>query len=55
MSKALIDNSYINEKTCAITENNTERKTSHILETAHTHDTEYNKKKGLNRKKYRYQ
>ena len=50
MAKALINNSYTNEKTCGSPENTRNRKISHILETTPTHATEYNLKKSLHRK-----
>ena len=40
----MINNSYINEKTCGSPENARNRQLSQILETAPTHDTDYNKK-----------
>ena len=42
MAKALINKSYMNDKTCGSPENIRKRKISHILETAPTHATEYN-------------
>ena len=42
MAKALINNSYTNEKACVSPSNYRKRKLSHILETAPTHATEYN-------------
>ena len=43
-AKVLINNSYMNEKTCESTSKTRNRQISHILETAPTHATEYNKK-----------
>ena len=40
MAKALINNSYINEKTCGIPSKTREKKISHILETAPAQDNE---------------
>ena len=48
--KALINNSYTNEKTCVSPVNFRKRQLLYILETVPTHDTEYNEKKGLHRK-----
>ena len=45
MAKALIHNSYINEKICGSQEKTRKRKISHILETAPTHATDYDKKR----------
>ena len=42
LGKALINNSYTNDKTHGGPENVKKRQLSHILETAHTHATEYN-------------
>ena len=50
MVKGLINNSYMNEKSCGSPENFIKRQLSHILETAPTHATEYNEKLGLHRK-----
>ena len=47
LAKALINNSYMNEKTCGSTENTRKRQISHILETEPTYATEYNNKKGF--------
>ena len=47
LAKALINNSYMNEKTCGSPENTRKRKISHLSETAPIHATEYNEKKGL--------
>ena len=44
LAKEFINNPYMNNKTCGIPENTIKRQTSHILDTAHTHATEYNKK-----------
>ena len=44
LAKALINNSYTNDRTCVSPENTRKRQLSHILETAPTHDTKYNKK-----------
>ena len=40
----IIQNSYINDKTCVSQENKPKRKTSHILETTTTHATNYDGK-----------
>ena len=50
LANGLIDNSYTNEKACGSPEDVRKRQLSHILETAPTHATEYNEKKGLHRK-----
>ena len=42
-ANVLINNSYINEKTCGSPSNTREINISHILETEPTHATEYNK------------
>ena len=47
LTKALSNNSYTNDKTCGSPENVIQRQWSHILETAPTHDTEYNGKNGF--------
>ena len=47
MAKGLINNSYTNEKSCGGPANVRKRQLSYVLETASTHATEYNKKKGL--------
>ena len=46
----MINNSYINEKTCVIPDNFRKRQLSHILENAPTHTTEKNEKKGFAQK-----
>ena len=43
----LINKSYINEKTCVSPSKTRKRQISHILETAPTHATEYNLKRGF--------
>ena len=50
LAKVLVNNSYMNEKTCGILEKTRKRQISHILETAPIHATEYNLKKGLHSK-----
>ena len=50
LSGASIHNSYIIEKIGGTPENTTKRKILHLLETAPTHATDYDKKKGLYRK-----
>ena len=47
--KAMISNSYINDNTCGITENNRKIKSCRILETMPTHATDHDKM-GLHRK-----
>ena len=54
MAKVLVNNSHINENTCGSLSNTIKRKISHILETAPTHATKYNKKRFCT-SKYKYQ
>ena len=50
LAKVLIENFYINKKTCGSPENTRKRKISHTLETVSTHATEYNFKIVFHRK-----
>ena len=43
LAKVLIENSYMNDKTCGIPSSKNKNKVSHILEAAPTHVTEYQK------------
>ena len=45
LDKILINNSYMNEKTCGIPSKTRNRKISHILEILPTHANEYNQNK----------
>ena len=45
MAKALVNNFYMNEKTCGSPAKTRKRKISHILETAPTYATEYDEEK----------
>ena len=54
MAKRLINNSYNNDKACGSSENVQKIQLSHIMETATTHATEYNKK-WVFTEKYKYQ
>ena len=55
LAKALIRNSYMNEKTCGSPAKTRKRKISHILETALVHATDYDGGKRVSTTKYNHQ
>ena len=50
LAKVLIQNSYINKKTCGSPENTIKRNIPHALENSSTHATDHDKEKGFHQK-----